>query len=383
MSHPDLELLTAEAHGLTTPEERIDVVRHLDACAECLELFARLHAEEAAIQAALRLPPASAARPSRASWFAAAAAAVLLAATVWITLRQPAPSPAPAADPRDLVARLASADARERAEAAAALLRLGEAARPALEDAVRGGDPAVRSAARSLLVVLDGGPRPEPAEDVADVPVADLLAGNDRHKRYFLIGARPGASPPPGGYRLILLIPGGDGGPDFHNFARRVYRQSLDERTLVAQLVAVEWFAGQPIVWPTVADPVDGMAFSTESFVEEVVRDVRSRHPVDPRRIFVAAWYSGGGAGGAAALSSSSVKGAWISTATYRTVVDGGKDRSIWIDHPASRFQAAQEARNRLAAAGVRVRLETYAGAWAEDIYARLRRGLEWLEEPR
>ena len=58
---------------------------------------------------------------------------------------------------------------------------------------------------------------------------------------------------------------------------------------------AVKWTPEQRITWPTKANPVEGMEFSTEEFVELVIADIRSRgKPVDPAQVYLLAWSSGG-----------------------------------------------------------------------------------------
>lgn len=75
MMHIDTDRLTAAAHDLATPEEQMEIAAHLDACPACLDGFARLSAERAALESVGRRPRRDA-RP----WLAAAAAAPLFAA---------------------------------------------------------------------------------------------------------------------------------------------------------------------------------------------------------------------------------------------------------------------------------------------------------------
>ena len=73
-----------------------------------------------------------------------------------------------------------------------------------------------------------------PLADVADVPAQDLRAGGDDKKRYFLIGARD-AEPPAAGYGLLIVLPGSDGSADFHPFVRRIHKNVLNDRWLIAR----------------------------------------------------------------------------------------------------------------------------------------------------
>ena len=74
-----------------------------------------------------------------------------------------------------------------------------------------------------------------PAIEAQDISVED-----DEHQRYFLIG-REGAEAPKSGFKLLVVLPGGDGSPDFHPFVKRFLEYALGEDYLIAQLVAPVW----------------------------------------------------------------------------------------------------------------------------------------------
>ena len=139
--------------------------------------------------------------------------------------------------------------------------------------------------------------RPDPdLADVDDVPSEERKAGDDPRKRYFLIGPMSDPPAPAEGYRLLILLPGGDGGADFNPFARRIAKNGLPSGYLVAQPVAISWSPEQAkeVVWPTATDKLPGVAFTTEEFVDAVIADVSRTTKVDPRFIFVLGWSSGG-----------------------------------------------------------------------------------------
>ncbi|MHC4912708.1 MAG: hypothetical protein ACYTE5_06850, partial [Planctomycetota bacterium] len=123
-------------------------------------------------------------------------------------------------------------------------------------------------------------------DDVADVPSKELFAGGDKNKRYFLIGAGEGARVPRRGFGLLIVLPGGDGGADFNPFVKRIYKNSLSKKYLVAELVSVKWTTNQVIVWPTKRSKVDKQKFSTEEFVEAVIEDVKARYKLNEQNIF-------------------------------------------------------------------------------------------------
>lgn len=112
--------------------------------------------------------------------------------------------------------------------------------------------------------------------DIADVPALDLTADGNGRMRYFLIGPRKDAVPPQRGFKLVVVMPGGDGGEGFHPFVRRLDKQAMTGEFLVAQPVAVRWTPSQRTVWPTRIHPEPDQAFSTEDFVEAVIKDVRA-----------------------------------------------------------------------------------------------------------
>src|SRR5262249_32788737 len=134
----------------------------------------------------------------------------------------------------------------------------------------------------------------DPLADVADVPSRELQAAGDTNKRYFLIGPKKDGRPPAQGYGLAVILPGGDGSADFNPLVRRVFKNALPEGYVAAQPVAVKWTPDQRIVWPTKTNPVAGMKFGTEEFIEAVIEDVAKRNKIDRTRVFTLAWSSSG-----------------------------------------------------------------------------------------
>jgi len=126
----------------------------------------------------------------------------------------------------------------------------------------------------SLSVSLLAGRWLAAQDDVADIVSQDLRAGKDEHKRYFLIEPPKSVKAPRKGYGLLLVLPGGDGSANFHPFTKRIYKNAVPEGYVLAQPVAVKWTEKQQIVWPTDKNRVEGMKFSTEQFVEDVIKDV-------------------------------------------------------------------------------------------------------------
>ncbi len=228
-------------------------------------------------------------------------------------------------------------------------------------------------------------------EDVADISSQDLRAGGDANKRYFLIGPKEGAAEPREGYGLVVVMPGGDGSADFHPFVKRIYKHALGDDYLVAQPVAVKWTRTQGIVWPTKRDRVLKKEFSTEEFVKAVVKDVREKYKVDERHVFTLTWSSSGPAAYAVSLEEEkSVRGSFIAMSVFKPQglppLSLAKGHAYFLYHsPDDKtcpFRMAEEAKNKLAAEGAKVKLATYAGGhgWRGNVYGDIGRGIKWLE---
>lgn len=230
-------------------------------------------------------------------------------------------------------------------------------------------------------------------EDVADVPAQVLYADGDRNKQYFLIGAYKDAKPPKEGYRLLLILPGGDGSADFHPFCKRIYKYALSSDYLVAQLVAPKWSEDQfeKVVWPTQRLPWEGAKFTTEAFIEAVIADVKKRYPVDSRYVFALGWSSGGPPVYSAALQKeTALRGALVAMSVYKRQqlpsLEHARGRAFYILHSPEDFipiRMAQQAELDLSGRGARVKLQTYEGGhgWHGDVYGMISEGIRWLEQ--
>ena len=133
------------------------------------------------------------------------------------------------------------------------------------------------------------------------------------------------------------------------------------------------------------------MKFPTEEFIESIVKDVASKHKIDPRYVFLLGWSSGGPPVYASALSeTTSVTGAFVAMSVYKPNFlpseKNAKGRAFYILHSPKDFiplSMAEDARDRLGENGARVELETYSGGhgWHGDVYGMIRTGVEWLEK--
>jgi len=221
----------------------------------------------------------------------------------------------------------------------------------------------------------------------------ERYADGDSNKQYFLIGGGNDSKPPAKTYRLLVVLPGGDGGPDFNPFVRRIHQNALNENYLVAQLVAKKWNRKQAeqLVWPTNTNMLPGVKFSTEEFVDTVIRDVERTHEVDSAHVYTLSWSSGGPAAYATSLKrGTKVKGSFVAMSVFKPnqlpSLVGAKNHSYYILHSPTDFipiSMAKTARNRLAASGASTWLQTYKGGhgWRGDVYGMIRNGITWLEQ--
>ncbi|MHC4641923.1 MAG: alpha/beta hydrolase [Planctomycetota bacterium] len=231
---------------------------------------------------------------------------------------------------------------------------------------------------------------PSLSADIADIASKELHAEGDLNKRYFLIGAGKDDKPPKEGYNLIVIMPGGGGGDNLHPFVRRIYKNALGDKFLVAQPVAFKWHASQRIVWPTKVHPIHSQKFATEDFIEAVIQDVKKHHKINKQNIFTLSWSSSGPAAYAISLQKSTqVKGSFIAMSVFRRnwlpPLDTAQGHIYYLLHsPEDKicpFSHAEQAKVELTKAGAIVQLDTYEGGhgWHGDVYSNIQRGITWL----
>ncbi len=229
-------------------------------------------------------------------------------------------------------------------------------------------------------------------EPAAATLVQESRAGGDVDKQYFLIGPRPGDAMPPEGWGLVVIVPGGDGGPGFHPWCRRMVEEAFPPGFVGAQLVAPVWSADpRRVVWPRRRLNPDRAGFVTEDFILQVVAEVRCRMSIDVRRIVALGWSSGGPPVYAVALDPAGpVSGALVAMSVFQPEtlppLAGAAGRSFYILHSPQDALIpialhAQAAEGGLADHGARVTLATYTGGhgWHDDPMGRIRLGIEWL----
>ncbi|MBI2921804.1 MAG: hypothetical protein HYY18_12030 [Planctomycetes bacterium] len=225
-----------------------------------------------------------------------------------------------------------------------------------------------------------------------ELPHEDLKAGNDAKKRYFLIGPSPKVTIGAEGYGLIVMIPGASQtGEDWLPKAKE-YAQALpNERYLFAFPCSVIWNEKQTNPWPTAKTPEKGMKFCTEDFLEAVVADVKARHKVNVRRVFLYGYQWGAFPAYAAGLRPRSpFTGVIAATGEMKLkdlpAIAGARARGwylmSWDDPNYCPKGAMEEARAALRKAGARVEFKDFGKeAFGGQGCAALLSAIEWLEK--
>lgn len=224
-------------------------------------------------------------------------------------------------------------------------------------------------------------------------PVKDCRVKDDENKRYFLIGDVEPKNAPRDGYHLLIVLPGGDGGPDFNPFVSNIQAKALPKGYLIAQLVAPKWSDDKDrIVWPTQKLPDAKMKFPTERFIDDVIRDVTRQTRIDRKHVYALGWSSGGPPVYYAALQPDApVRGAVVAMSVFHPEqlppLENAKDKAFYVLHSPTDFikmDFPNAAISGLKAAGAHTHLQTYEGGhgWHGDVFGMIRAAVEWLENP-
>jgi predicted esterase len=228
--------------------------------------------------------------------------------------------------------------------------------------------------------------------DVAEVASKELFAGEDKNKRYFLIGADEQAATRADSFGLVIVLPGDENGAGIDPFVKRIHEKSLSKEYLVAQLVPVKWTAEQEVIWPTEKTGVEKQGFSTEGFIEAVIKDIKAKYRLNENYIFTLSWSSGGPAAYAYSLQKEkSATGSFIAMSAFEPGslpgLEHAKGHAYFIFHSPTDgtcpVSMAEEAEQSLKNSGARVKLQKYGGGhnWPEYPYGRITSGIWWLEE--
>lgn len=221
------------------------------------------------------------------------------------------------------------------------------------------------------------------------ISVRKSVEGNPKQE-YFLIDHSE-ITKPKDGYKLLLVLPGGNGSADFNPFVTNIGKHAVREDYLVAQLVSVMWTPDQRIVWPTARSKVDKAKFTTEEFISAVISDIAKAHKLDPEHIYTLTWSSSGPAAYSASLEIDEIKGSFIAMSVFKPDqlprLSTAKGHRYYIYHsPEDKvcpIRMARDAEKKLSKAEAEVEFATYEGGhgWHGDIFGALRTGISWLEK--
>ncbi len=243
------------------------------------------------------------------------------------------------------------------------------------------------------IILSLSAPHVSAQDDVADVPSQDLRVGHDENKRFFLIGAAKDVAPPVDGFGLVVVLPGGDGSAEFLPFVKRIYKYAMPEGYILAEPVAVKWNdeQAQNDVWPTKKSHVKEMKFTTEEFVDAVIKEVDHKTKLDRKRIFTLCWSSSGLATYAISLTSKRVTGSFIAMSVFYQgklpPLAKAKGQAYFLFHcpddQICSFKLAELAQKKLGTAGATVKLVKYNGGhgWTDAPFVHIREGIDWLEK--
>lgn len=225
-------------------------------------------------------------------------------------------------------------------------------------------------------------------DDVTDVPGTEILGGGNRDMRAFLAG--PLGKAPKDGYRLLVVLPGGDGSADFFPFLKRVAKNALPEDMLLLQLVAKKWSESEDrIIWPQAKLNPQKATFLTEEFVTKAIDAVAKKHKINREHVYACGWSSGGPGVWATLLKEGSpLKGAFVAMSVYKPEIlppaANAKGKRIYILHSPEDFipiKMAERARDELKKAGAAVEYATYEGGhgWHGDVFSYFRDAAAFL----
>jgi predicted esterase len=208
---------------------------------------------------------------------------------------------------------------------------------------------------------------------------------------YHLIGSTEKLKTPEDGYKLLIILPGGDGSVEFQPFIKNIYKQVLDHDYLVIQLIAPKWKT-RANTWPVARDKVPGKKEPVEEFIKRAVEDLQQRTRIDERHVYTLSWSSGGPAAYAASVTKDTpVTGSFVAMSVFHPdrmpSLKLAKGKRYYIlhspDDQVCPYRLATTARDTLQEAGADVEFAEYEGGhgWHGDVFGNIRKGVKWLEE--
>ncbi|HZN41036.1 MAG TPA: hypothetical protein VFD82_19675 [Planctomycetota bacterium] len=249
----------------------------------------------------------------------------------------------------------------------------------------------MRSCPVALIVLAGALSSSAPAQDGASKAQERTIAELPR-SLWFLLPPRE-APPRSKELGLVVVLPGGTGSRDFLGFVEGGLLAQAPGDCVGALVTATKWTDDQQVVWPTAADKVPGMKYTTEEYVGAVVAAVEKEYAIDPARRVVVAWSSSGAAMHPLLASRASpFARAYVAMSIWPDLRDltAVKGRRYVLDQSpedqTTVFWHVRAAHAALTKAGAQVQVSTYAGGhgWQDTPLPRFRKGLEWLlsDEP-
>lgn len=220
----------------------------------------------------------------------------------------------------------------------------------------------------------------------------DVKIGGDAHKRYLLHTPDEKVKAPKDGWKVLVVLPGGDGSANFAPFVGRIRANVLDDEWILVQLVAPVWDEKQAkeLVWPTKKSPWPKMEFSCEELFDAVLVDVEKTRKLDARYVFTLGWSSSGPLVYTLGLQKTTrVTGSFVAMSVFKPdalpALENAQGRAFYLLHSPEDWIPIDQAREALAALkqhGASVELATYAGGhgWHGDVFGTIRTGIEALE---
>jgi predicted esterase len=228
------------------------------------------------------------------------------------------------------------------------------------------------------------------AQDEVEAVRAMKRTLNPGELEYHLIGSTEKLKAPEHGYKLLLVLPGGDGSVEFQPFIKNIYKQVLDKDYLVLQLVAPKWKT-ESNTWPVAHDKMPGTKVPVEVFIKRAIEDLQKRTRIDKRHVYTLSWSSGGPAAYAASVTNDTpVTGSFVAMSVFHAdrmpSLKLAKGKRYYIlhspDDQVCPYHLATKARDALRGAGADVGFAEYAGGhgWQGDVFGNIRTGIDWLE---
>lgn len=239
--------------------------------------------------------------------------------------------------------------------------------------------------------------QPLPAASFAGLdeapPPEDVKIDGDARKRYLLHGGGKDEKALASGWKVLVVMPGGDGSAEFAPFVGRIRENVLGKDWLVVQIVAPVWEKEQAekLIWPTKLSPWPKMDFTCEELFAAVLADVGKSRKLDPKYLLTLAWSSSGTLAYALGLQEKTpVTGTFVAMSVFKPEnlpsLKEARGRSFYILHSPGDFipiKMAEDARDELRKKGAKVEYATYEGGhgWHGDVFGTIGKGIGWLEK--